>query len=81
MKLMRPGRRKKQMRGCFLLHLPAKGSREDRLLIEIYLSTIKVFTNKRNEVMKMTESSEIREFLENVDGTIEQVVSHIEVLD
>ena len=69
------------MRGCFLLHLPAKGSREDRLLIEIYLSTIKVFTNKRNEVMKMTESSEIREFLENVDGTIEQVVSHIEVLD
>ena len=29
----------------------------------------------------MTESSEIREFLENVDGTIEQVVSHIEVLD
>lgn len=81
MKLMRPGRRKKQMRGCFLLHLPAKGSREDRLLIEIYLSTIKVFTNKRNEVMKMTESSEIREFLEKVDGTVEQVVSHIEVLD
>ena len=81
MKLMRLSRRKKQMRGCFLLHLPAKGSREDRLLIEIYLSTIKVFTNKRNEVMKMTESSEIREFLENVDGTIEQVVSHIEVLD
>ena len=29
----------------------------------------------------MTESSEIREFLEKVDGTIEQVVSHIEVLD
>ena len=69
------------MRGCFLLHLPAKGSREDRLLIEIYLSTIKVFTNKRNEVMKMTESSEIREFLEKVDGTVEQVVSHIEVFD
>lgn len=81
MKLMRLSRRKKQMRGCFLLHLPAKGSREDRLLIEIYLSTIKVFTNKRNEVMKMTESSEIREFLEKVDGTVEQVVSHIEVLD
>ena len=81
MKLMRLGRRRKSMRGCFLLHLPAKGSREDRLLIEIYLSTIKVFTNKRNEVMKMTESSEIREFLEKVDGTVEQVVSHIEVLD
>lgn len=29
----------------------------------------------------MTESSEIREFLEKVDGTVEQVVSHIEVLD
>ena len=29
----------------------------------------------------MTESSEIREFLEKVDGAVEQVVSHIEVLD
>ena len=29
----------------------------------------------------MTESSEIREFLEKVDGTVEQVVSHIEVLN
>ena len=29
----------------------------------------------------MTESSEIREFLEKVDGTVEQAVSHIEVLD
>lgn len=29
----------------------------------------------------MTESLEIREFLEKVDGTVEQVVSHIEVLD
>ena len=29
----------------------------------------------------MTESSEIREFLEKVDGTVEQVVSHIEVFD
>ena len=29
----------------------------------------------------MTGSLEIREFLEKVDGTVEQVVSHIEVLD
>ena len=29
----------------------------------------------------MTESSEIRDFLEKVDRTIVQVVSHIEVLD
>ena len=29
----------------------------------------------------MTESLEIREFLEKVDGTVEQVVSHIEVLN
>ena len=29
----------------------------------------------------MTESSEIRDFLEKVDSTIEQVVSHIETLD
>ena len=29
----------------------------------------------------MTEGSEIREFLEKVDGTVEQVVSYIELLD
>ena len=81
MKLMRPGRRKETMCGSSFLHLSAKCPREDRRLIGIYLSTIKIFTNKRSEVMKMTESSEIREFLEKVDGAVEQVVSHIEVLD
>ena len=30
---------------------------------------------------KMVESLKLREFLEKVDGTVEQVVSHIEVLD
>ena len=81
MKLMRPGRRRKSMRGSSFSHPSAKGLREDRRLIGIYLSTIRIFTNERSEVLKMTESLEIREFLEKVDGTVEQVVSHIEVLD
>ena len=81
MKLMRPCRRRETMCGSSFSQLPAKGLREDRLLIGIYLSTIRIFTNKRSEVMEMAKSLEIHEFLEKVDGTVEQVVSHIEVLD
>ena len=81
MKLMRRAKRKKQMCGSSFLHLSTKCPRADRRLIGIHLGTIRIFTNERSEVLKMTESLEIREFLEKVDGTVEQVVSHIEVLD